>query len=339
MGYDIEKVLANCRQAARRGTDWLLNLMNDDGSIGPATERLFYYRVPWAFALMGELTAASRNLDWIRRYMFTPEGAFEGVSPQGGFEARYGSYPLACLLVGASMLQRFDIVYPGARRLLEWQDPHTGGLWHLWNERTPQGEQEIFPTAQGGMSYILTGEIDAARKAGQWFKRLREAQPDFEHKLYAVWTPAGGLTMQPRAGETVECYVTHKNLPWQHHFNGGIAAAFLAELYLATGEPQWLDLAREYERFSMTSDACIWQSQQTCKSGWGAGLLWTATREPAYLDWTARMAEWFCANQFADGHWENTKHWTPEATTSINVEVTAEFVMHVANLIVYLSLQ
>jgi len=235
------------------------------------------------------------------------------------------------------MLQRFDIVRPGTRRLLQWQDADTGGLWHVWDQRTAQGEQEIFPTAQGGMTFILTGELEAARKAGQWFKRLRAAQPDFEHKLYAVWTRAGGLMTQVPA-DKVELYVTRKDLPWQHHFNGGIAAAFLAELYLATGEEEWLDLAREYQRFSMTSDACIFQSMQTCKSGWGAGLLWLATREPQYREWAARMAEWFCANQFADGHWENTKYWTPKPTTSINVEITAEFVMHVANLIAYLSL-
>ena len=336
MGYDIETVITHCRQAARRGTDWLLGLMRPDGAIGPAEERLFYYRVPWAFALMGEMTAASRNLDWIRRHMFTAEGAFEGISPQGGFEERYGSYPLACLLVGASMLQRFDIVYPGTRRLLQWQDPNSGGLWHVWTERTPQGEQEIFPTAQGGMTFLLTGQIEAARQAGQWFKRLRELQPDWEHKLYAVWTPAGGLVTQVPAGQ-VEMYITRKDAPWQHHFNGGIAAAFLAELFLATGEQEWLDLARDYQAFSMTSDECMFQSMQTCKSGWGAGLLWIATREPAYREWAARMGEWFCAHQFPDGHWENTKYWTPHPTTSINVEVTAEFVMHLANLIAYLS--
>jgi len=83
-GYDIEKNLATYRQACRKGTDWLLNLMNQDGSIGPAQERLYYYRVPWAFALMGEITAASRVLDWVHRHMFSPEGAFEGLEPRDG---------------------------------------------------------------------------------------------------------------------------------------------------------------------------------------------------------------------------------------------------------------
>lgn len=49
--------------------------MNPDGSIGPMEERLFYYRVPRAFLLMDELSAASRMLDWIRGHMFSPGGS------------------------------------------------------------------------------------------------------------------------------------------------------------------------------------------------------------------------------------------------------------------------
>ena len=104
-----KKNLERYRQTCRRGTDWLLNLINQDGSIGPVEERLYYYRVPWTFVLMGEISEASRVLDWISNHMFTEGGAFEGVSPQGIFFERYGSYPLACLIVGATMLQRFGV--------------------------------------------------------------------------------------------------------------------------------------------------------------------------------------------------------------------------------------
>ena len=61
------------------------------------------------------------------------------------------------------------------------------------------------------------------------------------------------------------------------HFDGGIAAAFLAKLYLATGEDRWLDLAKRYQDFSMTSGDEMFHSWQTCKSGWGAGMLYIAT--------------------------------------------------------------
>jgi hypothetical protein len=106
---------------------------------------------------------------------------------------------------------------------------------------------------------------------------------------------------------------------------------------MATLEDEWLDLARKYQEFSMTTDECQFQSMQTCKSGWGAGLLYVVTREDLYRDWTLRMGDWFVENQFVDGHWENTKFWTPNPTDDINIEITVEFVMHVANIISYLS--
>jgi hypothetical protein len=325
------------RHCCRRGTDWLLEQLNADGSIGPVADDLYYYRVPWTFALVGEIEAASRNLEWINRNMLTAKGAFEGLTPQGSFADRYGCYPLSCLLTGAALLQRFDIVRRCTARLLTWQDAESGGFFHRYADRTPAGEQEIFPTAQAGMSLIAAGEIDAARRAGAWMDRLWSLQPEVDRRLFAVYSAARGLiTEYPE--EQKFLYVTEKSEPWQHHFNGGIAAAFLSHLYLATGEQNWLALARSYQDFSMTTDECQFQSMQTCKSGWGSGLLYVATGEEKYRAWAARMGDWFNDHQRDDGHWENTKFWTPKPTRSDNIHITTEFVMHVAHLISYLSL-
>ena len=111
----------------------------------------------------------------------------------------------------------------------------------------------------------------------------------------------------------------------------------MTKLYMATGEVEWLELAQQYQAFSMTTDECQFQSMQTCKSGWGSGLLSVATREKGYRDWTVRLGDWFVDHQFEDGHWENTKFWTPDPTVADKIEITTEFVMHVANLIAYLS--
>lgn len=331
-----EKRVDAYREACCRGTSWLLARVNPDGSIGPVEDRLFYYRVPWTFVLVGEIVAASRVLDWIYQHMFTPIGAFEGVSPQGGFERRYGSYPIACLLVGANMLQRLDIVYPGTQNLLTWQDPALGGFYNDRQDLTPSGEQELFPTAQGGMTLLLTGQIEAAKRAGEWMERLWDLQPDRAHKLYHVFCPAKGL-VRDYAPDQEALYVTKKNQPWQHHYNGGIAAAFLTQLYMATREKRWLDLAQTYQAFSITTDACQFQSKQVCKSGWGAGLLYVVTREERYRDWAVRLGDWFLEHQFQDGHWENTKYWNPNPSLADNIEITTEFVMHLAHLVAYLS--
>jgi hypothetical protein len=334
LGEKIKKF----REVSRKGERWLINHMNPDGSIGPAEKDLFYYRAPWAFALTGHLATSSRNLDWIQKNMMTPEGAMEGVSPQGAFEKRYGSYPLACVLIGAALRQRFDILRVGLPHLETWQDPESGGF--IDNRVDPHNtcEQELFPTAQGGMTYIMAGKLDLARMAGGWLKRLWEAQPDVEHNMYSVWTPEKGLAVDfPKDDEFL--YLTHKDRPWQQHYNGGIAASFLAQLHMATGESEWLDLARKYQDFSMTTDECQFQSMQTCKSGWGSGLLYVITRQERYRDWTVRMGDWFADNQHEDGYWINTPALQPDPTLADRIHITIEFVMHVANIVTYLAVK
>ena len=59
------KKIISYKNSCDKATSWLLNFINSDGSIGPVNERLFYYRVPWCLALMGEQTVAQNKLYWI----------------------------------------------------------------------------------------------------------------------------------------------------------------------------------------------------------------------------------------------------------------------------------
>jgi hypothetical protein len=334
----MKTTIAKYKNACKHGLDWLLQHVHDDGSTGPVASRLYYYRVPWMYVLMGEYELANRKLDWIKAYMFTSEGAFEGLSPQQIYTERYGSYPLSCLIAGAILTQRFDIVYPGVENLKTWQDEHTGGVNNSKVSRKGKDEQELFPTAQFGMTMLLSGQLKSAIKAGDWMERVWRLQPDSNHLLYHVYdSDRQRLVIDVDPADT-PLYITRKDLPWQHHFNGGIAAAFLTHLYFATHENKWLDLARKYQNFSMTTDACQFKSMQVCKSGSGSGLLYQATGDPIYRAWTKRIGDWFLSHQHADGHWENTRYWNPNPTLADNIEITTEFIMHLAHISMYLSL-
>ena len=74
-----KKKIISYKNSCDKATSWLLNFINSDGSIGPVNERLYYYRVPWCLALMGEHTVAQNKLNWITDCMFTSDGEFEGI--------------------------------------------------------------------------------------------------------------------------------------------------------------------------------------------------------------------------------------------------------------------
>ena len=57
----MENRVAIYQDACRRGMDWMLQYVRGDGAIGPVEERLFYYRVPWVLALMGEQGSSERK--------------------------------------------------------------------------------------------------------------------------------------------------------------------------------------------------------------------------------------------------------------------------------------
>jgi hypothetical protein len=330
----IEQKLASYEAARRRAVGFLLQQMNDDGSIGPVAEGIYYYRVPWAFAVSGETGAAMRVLEWVRRHMLTPEGEVAGrASPNNGANRTANTYAETCLAYGAHLLRQYDVAQRAMRFALRYQDPETGGVW-MDRERTgPDGPQLLYLTAQLGMSALLTGHVAAAISAGRWLTRLLAAQPEFPLRLYTVWTRAGGLATRVPTGPERRHYLNESQEVEQYHYNGGIAAALLGRLYLYTSDPAWLEAARAYQHFSMASTERQFETKQVCKSAWGGGLLATITREPQYLEWEVRLGDWFTFEQCSDGSWTNTPYLDPNPGLKSKISITAEFIVHLDTII------
>jgi hypothetical protein len=182
----------------------------------------------------------------------------------------------------------------------------------------------------------MTGRIDTARKTGAWFARLWDAQPELPGCLYTIWAHKGLLTDFPDDIDRRHIAQDAQS-PLQLFYNGGIAASFLTQLYMATGESEWLDYARKYQQFSMDSCDEQFETKQVCKSAWGSGLLYLATGDESYLPWIARMGAWFSEGQEPDGGWSNTKALEPDPPLRHRLEITAEFVVHLDTVIAALA--
>lgn len=326
--YLAERI-AVYRRAQRKAVDWLLAQAHEDGSIGDPRRDACYYRVPWAFCVAGESAAAMRLLAWIRRRMLTAEGEMAGpILPNSAWPRAVNTYSETCLAFGAHLLRQYDVAERAMQFALRWQNPRTGGVYLDRRRTGPAGPQLLFLTAQLGMSALMTGHVTQARAAGAWLERLWQAQPELPDRLYTVWTEEGGLATSAPEGENRRAYVQESQETYEYHFNGGIAAACLAHLHMATGEGRWLELARAYQRFSMESTPRQFESKQVCKSSWGSSLLWLISGEQEYLDWTIRLGDWFVAEQTADGYWFNTPYHLPQPTLNDNIQITAEFVVH-----------
>lgn len=331
-------LVTKVQESRRRGVAFLLDHIGDDGSVVDATGgRVTWYRFPWALETAGESAAAFAVLSWIERTGFGQDGAFHGgLERDPDANKTTNTYAETILAYGAVLLRRLDI----ARRAMDfaqrYQDPATGGIFMTRERSGADGPQLLFPTAQFGMSAVMTGRLDHARQTGKWFTRLWDAQPELPERLYTIWMD-GKLLTERQDGIDPRHIVQEAQQPLQVFYNGGIAASFLTQLYMATGEQRWLDYARRYQQFSMDSCPEQFETKQVCKSAWGSGLLYLATGDEIYLPWIARMGEWFADGQEADGGWSNTRTIEADPPLRHRLEITAEFVVHLDTVIAALS--
>jgi len=317
----------NYFQARDRGIAWLLKQQDTDGSIAKHLGIGCYYRAPWAFAVTGYDKAALRLVEWIRNHMFAANGDFVGDFSRGGYEKNYYAYPNANLIYGAHILRQFDLSYGGMRFMLTLQDAENGGFFNRCDEMGPTGKQEIWNTCQAGLTCLVTGHLSAAQKVGAFLKKMWEAQPEPETKLYRMFTPTQGLITDLSSlpvGEVGE-YVVDATGRRQAYFVPGIAAAFLARLYMATGLDEHLALAESYIQFAMRCSDDQFMRPQVGKVGWGASLLYEITKKYEYRDLAFRVGDYLLDNQFPEGYWLNVH---PAIEYHNVLEVTFEFVVH-----------
>ncbi len=328
---DIDRILDRSRTAIERGVAWIASKIGHDGE--PGATHGHYYRVPWTLAIAGQRPLGAASLSWIEREALTEDGDLRAGPPRSGFEMRWSSYPLANLATGAWHLERYDTAKRIVQRLHAFQHPETGGAFTGHPDHRVDQRQDLFPTAQLGMTGLTTGSMDLAHGAYRWMRDLYASQPELPTKLYTAMD-RGGLMVETSDDEDLEWQVvTNFHKPRQAFYNPGIAAAFLGRYYMATGAYEALRLARDYLELTASGSDIQFdftQSVQVCKFAWGSSVLLEATGESRYLDYALNMAEWFCEAQRSDGSWDNSPFLMEKATDpdSVRTEITAEFVQH-----------
>lgn len=331
-----DSTLAKARHSINRGTEWIVDRIGPDGN--PGANHGHYYRVPWALAITGHRIPAAAVLSWVEREALDGDGDLKEGAPRAAFASKWSSYPLANLATGAWHLERYDTARSITRRLHDFQHPDTGGAFAGHPQHRIDQRQDLFPTAQLGMTGLTTGHMDLAHGAYQWLRLIYDAQPELPSRLYTA-TNGADLIVDTQGDEDLEWQVvTDFNKPRQAFYNPGIAAAFLGRYYMATGDRGALRLARSFLDLTISGSDLQFDhtdSVQVCKFAWGSSILLEATGEAQYLEHALRMAEWFCEAQREDGSWNNSPFLMERAEDpdSVRVELTAEFVQHLVTIV------
>jgi hypothetical protein len=315
-------VVTRLAEARDRGVAYLTQRQRDDGALGnPEQEGLGpYYKALWAFAAGGRADAGNRLADWVARNVLTEEGDFSGPMRGTDHDSSY-PYSNAWMICGAQKLGRFDISYRGMEFLPLLQHREDGGFRIKRDDES--APQDVLCSAQGGNACLFTGHIAEAREVGRFLRTIWEAQPHPERELFFAYRPGQGLRTD-FPDERQRMFSIRVDRTRQRYFNMGIAAAFLVRLAQATGDPEWIALAKSYLQIGFDVLDEMYETAQVGKVGWGAALAHAATGEQKYRQLAERVGEALLAQQTDSGGWDNTGGYTTDA---VRAEVTAEFVV------------
>ncbi|MGV7222927.1 MAG: hypothetical protein ACQ9MH_15535 [Nitrospinales bacterium] len=284
--------LEKYRKFAYESAQWLANRQNLDGSIDPAEDGLIdvFYKIPTALALNGFTDKAERLLEFVLNRNMTLDGDFPEPRGFGWYSTVHYPYQNGYLIMAAQRLGRFDISYPAAKFLITQQDSKHFGVYSSRVSLGERGESDTVSTSISGLSWVFTGNLEPARKAATWLEWMLDSQPDLGKGFYCTLNEQGELITSYPEDESQRRFIGTQE-PDQIWYFAGLAIAFLAELYLATGTSHYLELSERYNDF-LESCTEAHHGPSSGKQGWGAALLYRITKKERYLKIALDVADY-----------------------------------------------
>ena len=315
--------MVSYKEARDRGGRYLLGQVHEDGGFGnPDLGVTEYYKVPAAFLVCGFSGAANRLLNWIRLNGIRDNGDY-GPRPASEFNSYYYTYHNAWVIKAAHRLGAFDLSHRGMDFLLGFRDPDSGGFYSHPTTRGARTEQDLWVVSGVGWCAVYTGRMDVARGVGYWMRRMMADQPDYPHELWTVYSCERGLITEVIDGDEFRYVLTRDESRDQSFYHPGIAAGFLCRLYMATGDVEWLDLAREYMLFCEYVGDYHFKLLRAGKVGWAGAMLYELTGEEKYRDMAVRVGNNLVETQLQNGAWA----WSVDGRNVPHNDITAEMVV------------
>lgn len=306
------------KQGRDKGCEFLKRQLRDDGGFGLSERGLAdYYKVPLAFMVSGASAEANQLLNWIRQHGQTQEGDFSPRLPETvGYPYIYYNI---WVIMGAHRQGHFDLSQKGMEFVLRFYDSKSGGFYSSPTERTAEVLQDLWVVSGGGQAALYTGRLEESLGVGRWMKQLMELQPNYPQQLYSVYSRSRGLHTSFDPAEEIRFCLNANAERDEYFFHPGIAAGFLASLYKATQENEWLQLAQEYLQLAEIGSDFNFKSLRAGKVGWAASNLYTLTGEQRYADMASRVGDNLLESQSEEGAWRFGQMSSNDATAEMVV--------------------
>lgn len=323
--------IRNYRQSVFSALKWLLAQQNTDGTIKPTEHGLnTFHKVPYAFAVTGQMERGSRLCSWVQENALDEEGDFAGRSHREGPLSAFYHYANSWLIMGAHRLGQFGLSLRGADFLTTLQHPQTGGFLTLGPDSSLDGMQDLMTSALAGLALLTTGKVAEAEAVGGFLISMYDRQPRVGTHLLFVQQKGDRLVNEWPEDQAPAFALTLRSAG-QWYFVPGLAGGFLAKLYDVTGNEEYLRVAQAYIQFADSSGNDRYEGPNAWWFGWGAAMVYASTGVATYRRITEAVCDQMIASQMSNGSWAaGSMGYEPPAPI---VDATAEAVVAMAEML------
>jgi len=320
--------------SAARAADWLEARLDDTGRLrAPRHDLGSYYKWPLFLWTLGRFALARKLFDRIVDGFMTPDGDFRAGEEKSA-DPIYGliadSYTNTWPIVAARVLEQPDVARPALECLRRRRVRETGGFLTGRPGQHADGRQDIVSIAGCGNAFLAWGELEEAETAGDCLRRVLEMQKGPADPFYLYIDGRGQLLTELDIPERL--YRIRLDQPDQVYVYLGMAAVFLARLYMVTGKAPFLDGAREYFAVNQACGEAVYRGYGCCKTGWAAAALYRITGREEYRESVRRAAAEILAVQGPEGDWQ-----AAGGSDILGCDVTGEMGYHLTQYCLELS--
>jgi hypothetical protein len=317
----------------KKGLDWLLEHLNDDGSFRANKPLLNCYpKAPLALLKAGRSEEAMKVLDYIKGAFLRNDGDFRAcdeykIEPSKvSFEWRLYLYHNAWFCLSALLNGRFDISKPGIDYMLAQQSSSNGGFYSNPTGGAYKGLTDIASTSSACQVLSYFGRETELLRAADYLVQTMERQKDAE--LLCLYTNEDGDPLIAIPEQAPGFYSVATDKPSQAFWAVGIASAILALVHILTGRSEYLGASRQYNDFLLRCHGDASTSFGCWKQCWACCLLFKITGESQFQDKAIQILEYLTGYQDEDGAWRYGKDMgIPEDDDGIVFNLTSELIL------------
>ncbi|MDJ0597225.1 MAG: hypothetical protein QNJ37_00030 [Crocosphaera sp.] len=297
--------LTSYLESSEQAIHWLKSKMDEDGSYGLSnTDLACYYKSPYLFYLSGKTTLANQTLTYIKNNFLQKNGDLlsrNGQKSENIAFNKYWGYINGWIALTSQKMGRFDVGYPAYSYLKSFYNTDLGGFKTHKPEENNQ-VMDVLTTAHLGLTSLYFGDIEKAKTAGIFLKKVLDIQPDLTTKFYLRVDEKEQL-ITDFSEEMSVFHCVNAIEPHQAYFMIGYPIAFLGKLYLATQNNHYLETAKKYLDFAQQCSPYIHTFYFSHKVAWGASIIANITQESKYRNLAIDIADYLVSLQNKEGMW------------------------------------